>query len=195
MLAHAHSLASMGHALAAGVDGFEHFTGLTEHGVEVPDAILEQVASAGLTVDPTFGFDRAVMANLAGPPPRILGVMKTTGMDFESAMAARRAVAGRTRAHGVRVVSGLDAGAGPVKAHGNIALAIADLLVAGFPVDEALATATAVAADACGLGDVTGSLRAGLAADLLVVDGDLRTDLDALRRPVAVLARGVDALA
>lgn len=194
VLAHAHSLAGIEHALDAGVDGIEHFTGLTAQGVQMPDAVLERVAEAGVTVDPTFGFDPAAMANMPGPPPRILEVMKSTGMDFEAVMVARRLVAGRMRAHGVRVVSGVDAGASPPKAHGNIALAIADLLVAGFPADESLATATAVAADSCGLGDVTGSLKAGLSADLLVVDGDLRPDPSALARPVSVLVRGVDAL-
>ena len=38
VLAHAHSLAGIRHALAAGVDGIEHFTGLTETGIRVPDA-------------------------------------------------------------------------------------------------------------------------------------------------------------
>jgi imidazolonepropionase-like amidohydrolase len=195
VLAHAHSLAGIRDALAAGVDGFEHFTGLTEGGIEVPDDVLERVAAAGLTVDPTFGFDRVVMANMQGPPPRILEALKSTGMDFESLIAARRVVAGRMRAHGILVVSGVDAGAVPTKAHGTIALAIGDLLTAGFPIDEALASATVVAAAACGLGDVTGALAPGLAADLLVVDGDLRTGPEPLTRPVAVLARGVDALA
>ncbi len=44
VLAHAHSLAAIQHALAAGVDGIEHFTGLTETGIRVPDEVLEAVA-------------------------------------------------------------------------------------------------------------------------------------------------------
>ena len=51
-------------------------------------------------------------------------------------------------------------------------------------------SATSVAADACGLAAETGRLRAGLAADLLVVDGDVRDDARSLSRPVAVLVRG-----
>ena len=66
-----------------------------------------------------------------------------------------------------------------------------DLTVVGYPVAEALATATSVGADACGLGPVTGRLRAGLAADLLVVDGDVERDPAALSRPEAVWVRGV----
>jgi imidazolonepropionase-like amidohydrolase len=42
-----------------------------------------------------------------------------------------------------------------------------------------------------GLTSVTGRLHPGLAADLLVVDGDVRADHDALRRPVAVYVPGV----
>jgi imidazolonepropionase-like amidohydrolase len=59
---------------------------------------------------------------------------------------------------------------------------------------EALAAAPSVSAAACGLADVTGRLAPGLAADLLVVDGDLRSGPEPLGRPQAVLVRGVDAL-
>ena len=69
------------------------------------------------------------------------------------------------------------------------------LLEAGYSMADALATATSVAAAVCGLGEVTGRLRAGLAADLLVVDGDLRDDPDALGRTVGVLVRGTEAVA
>jgi len=65
----------------------------------------------------------------------------------------------------------------------------------GFSTAEALQTTTAGAAEACGVTDRTGRLAAGLAADVLVVDGDLRGDLEALARPVTVLAGGVEARA
>ena len=83
---------------------------------------------------------------------------------------------------------------GPAKQlHGLLWRGVLELLRAGFPVAQALATATSVAADDCGLGEVSGRLRRGLAADLLVVDGDLRTDPDALGRPSSVLVRGTEA--
>jgi imidazolonepropionase-like amidohydrolase len=47
-----------------------------------------------------------------------------------------------------------------------------------------------VAAEDCGLGGTTGQLAAGYAADLLVVDGDLSSGLEALSRPVDVRVRG-----
>ena len=58
------------------------------------------------------------------------------------------------------------------------------------PIAEALATATSGAAESCGLADVTGRLAPGLAADLLVVNGDLTAEPDALLRPDAVFVRG-----
>jgi imidazolonepropionase-like amidohydrolase len=61
---------------------------------------------------------------------------------------------------------------------------------AGYQPSDALATATSVAADDCGLGGTTGRLTPGHAADLVVVDGDLSRDLEALARPVDVRVRG-----
>jgi imidazolonepropionase-like amidohydrolase len=47
---------------------------------------------------------------------------------------------------------------------------------------------------ACGVERQTGRLAPGMAADLLIVDGDLRSDLEALRSPTAVFVRGHDVL-
>lgn len=195
VVAHAHSLAGIEHALDAGVDGLEHFTGLVEGGLDVPDRVLERTAEAGVVVDMTFGFDREAFERMPSPPPNVVDAMRRTGLDPSTLTAARQRVAARVRQHGITVISGDDAGAGPVKPHGAFAGAIADLVGAGYRMEEALASATSVAAAACRLEGVTGALKSGLAADLLVVDGDLRTGPEPLSRPVAVLARGVDALA
>ena len=80
------------------------------------------------------------------------------------------------------------------KRHGGTALAIQTLVEAGYPVSEAVASATSDVSEYVGLAGVTGAVRAGLSADLLVVDGDLATDPSALDRPVAVLIRGATLL-
>jgi imidazolonepropionase-like amidohydrolase len=113
VLAHAHSLAGIRHALAAGVDGIEHFTGLTETGIRVPDEVLEAVAEAGVFVDPTLGFDREVLASMPAPPHGIAAAMKRIGLDFEPAQAARLQVLQRAQTHGIQLVTGVDAGAAP----------------------------------------------------------------------------------
>lgn len=49
-----------------------------------------------------------------------------------------------------------------------------------MPEADALATATSVAAAACGLSESKGQVRLGYDADLIVVDGDPLLDIGAL---------------
>jgi imidazolonepropionase-like amidohydrolase len=193
VLAHAHSLAGIRHAVAAGVDGIEHLTGLTDEGLSMPDDVLEQVASAGVQVCPTVGFDPARIPPPDKMPPALRAAFERVGLDFPTLRATRLGHLAQIRSHGIRLVSGTDAGISPAKAHGGVVWAVLDLVAAGYPVTEALATATSGAAESCGLADVTGRLAAGLAADLLVVDGDLSQDPEAMLRPVAVVVRGARA--
>jgi imidazolonepropionase-like amidohydrolase len=51
-------------------------------------------------------------------------------------------------------------------------IAVADLVAGGMSAADALATATSVAAAACGLSDRKGHIRAGYDADLVVVGAD-----------------------
>lgn len=62
--------------------------------------------------------------------------------------------------------------------------------IAQLTPEQTLRTATTDSARQLGLGPATGRLAAGLAADILLVDGDPLTDLSALRRPVGIWARG-----
>ena len=93
-------------------------------------------------------------------------------------------------AAGVRVVSGSDGGIAAAKPHGLLPVSVAFLVEGGVSTVAALASATAVAAAACGLGDRKGRLRADYDADLCVVDGDPVADIGALDRPAAVFAGG-----
>src|SRR4029079_12039632 len=104
--------------------------------------------------------------------------------------AAKVQVLRRAHTHGIQLVTGVDAGATPAKPHGIVSLALAALIDGGFSIVDAVASATTVAARACGLAQVTGRLQGGLAADLLLLDGNLERDITALQRPVAVLIRG-----
>ncbi len=190
VLAHAHSVTGIEAALAGGVDGIEHFSGIAEGGAELSDDLLGRVAAAGVAVDPTMGFDPDIVANMPPPPPQVTETFARLGLDFEQMMAQRYVDVDRMRAHGVRVVPGVDSGAMPAKPHGGAWRAVTDLVKSGYPVEEALAAGTAGAADACGVGDVTGRLAVGYDADLLVAAGDLAADPDGLGRPQAVLVRG-----
>jgi imidazolonepropionase-like amidohydrolase len=59
-----------------------------------------------------------------------------------------------------------------------------------FTPEKIIQMATANAAAALGIADTTGALHVGYCADLLVVDGNPLADLQALRRPLLVMAAG-----
>ncbi|MGL5857039.1 MAG: amidohydrolase family protein [Angustibacter sp.] len=179
--AHAHSVPSVQVCLDAGLDGIEHCTCLTDDGIDTPDTVVDGLAARRPWVCPTFG-------RLPGlpPSPQAVEVIRRTGMTLE----ARFAQVGRLHAAGVRLVAGSDAGIHPGKPHGVLPYSVAELVRSGLPVETALAGATSAAADVCGLGATTGRLRAGMRADLLVVDGDLAADVLALTRVRDVVLRG-----
>jgi imidazolonepropionase-like amidohydrolase len=190
VVAHTHSITGAEVALDAGVDGLEHFTCLAEGGAPPPAQLLARVAAAGATVDPTLGHDPARFPPVEQMPPHILEMLARIGItdrDAHFEQVSRNSL--RLREHGIRVVSGLDAGAMPAKVHGDLWRSVAELVRGGWPVDEALATATSVAADDCGVD--AGRLEAGRLADLLVVAGDVGADVTDLARPAAVWVGGV----
>jgi len=190
IVAHCHSEAGARHAMAAGVDGLEHATMLTEQGVSVPDDLIDAIAAAGVTLDPTLGFDPEKVLPIELAPPQIQALVGRLGFTPIEVSQRRAGQLARVREAGIRVVSGLDAGVTPPKPHGGLWRAIVQLRDAGFSTTEVLATATSTAADDCGLGRTTGRLAPGLSADLLVVDGDLATDVTMLGRPIDVRVRG-----
>ena len=115
----------------------------------------------------------------------IWAAMMTGVLFFPAEQAPGRA---GTRRRGPR--GGLDGGIAAVKPHGLLPVSVAFVVEGGVSTVAALASATALAAAACGLGDSKGRLRAGYDADLLVVDGDPVADIGALARPAAVFAGG-----
>ena len=190
VVAHTHSVAGAEVALAAGVDGLEHFTCMAEGGADPPADLLARVAAAGTTVCPTLGNDPSRFPPVSAMPPHILEMLERIGItDRDEHFARVAANTAKLREHGIRVVSGLDAGAMPAKLHGHLWRSVAELVRGGWSADEALATATSVAAEDCGID--AGRLVVGRLADLLVVDGDLAADLSALSRPLAVWVGGV----
>lgn len=172
--AHAHSTRAIGDALAAGVDGLEHCSFRTADGVHAPDDLIHTIVAQRVAVGATLGW-------LPGftPPPQLAELVPLFLANL-----------GRMRAEGAVIVVGTDAGIAPPKPHGVLPHAVEQLAEIGMSAAEALRAITSVAAGVCGLGDRTGRVAPGYDADLLAVDGDPLTDLSAIHRPVAVLARG-----
>jgi imidazolonepropionase-like amidohydrolase len=175
--AHAHSLAAVQRAVAAGVDGIEHCTCLADGAMVVPVELMDALAEADIAVCHTLG-------HTVEPPPHIRAAFERVGMSI----AAKIAAAGRMYDHGVRTVSGTDGGIGSGKPHGITAHACEQLAEAGIPNVAVLAGATSQAAKACGVGK--GVLRAGWDADIIAVQGDPVRDITAMHRVTTVVLGG-----
>ena len=170
--------------VAAGVDAIEHCSCLGGQGMHTPPQLAAAIAAAGILVCPTLGHD--LTRSGGQPPPQMKAMMERTGFTMEG----RLAQVGELYRGGVTLISGADSGINPVKAHGILPQAVIELVDCGVPATTALASATSLAAHACGLARRTGRLRAGLDADLLLVNGDPTTDITAIRDVCTVVSRG-----
>ncbi len=174
--AHAHAVAAIADAVAAGVDGLEHVSFWTEDGVDSPAGLIRLIADRQIIVGATIG--QLPGGGTVTPPEvaaRIPRIMANTRRLYEA---------------GAPMVAGTDAGIAPMKPHDVVRYALAMLCRLGSSQAEALQTITSRAAGVCGLGHLKGRIAAGFDADILAVDGDPVTDPEALHRIRAVYARG-----
>ena len=170
---HALGVEGIRRAVEAGVDMIEHCGWVTEEGSRLDPAIAAKIAAGGIVVCPTMN-----TACLTDP--------YFCPWDERDALIAN--LRGMLDA-GVELVAGTDAGIGLVPFE-NYADGLDVLADAGLSPRAVLAAATYRAANAIGLGLVTGRLAEGFAADAVAVDGDPTEDLSALHRPVHVIAAG-----
>jgi imidazolonepropionase-like amidohydrolase len=93
---------------------------------------------------------------------------------------------------GGHLVAGIDPTGGGDVLPGHANQRLVQLLIeGGFPAEEAVQVATLNGARYLEAADVIGSVEMGKRADLLLMAGDLRQDVETLRRPVLVFKDGV----
>ena len=174
--AHCHGSEGIRNAAFAGVTTIEHCSWVGDDGKWAsgyqPDTVAE-MASRGVWVSPT------VNANWQ------------RFIDSGAKMVATfRECYDKMRAAGVKLVASTDAGI-PGVVHHELPKAVHVFAqIAGLSPAEAIQSATANAADALGISDITGRVREGLVADLLLFKGNPLEDLEELQKPVAIWARG-----
>jgi imidazolonepropionase-like amidohydrolase len=172
--AHAHGADAITDCAAAGVATIEHCTFMTGPGqTDLRPDVARRMAAADISACSTSSRNWRMMAERMGEERAAIVYGRLPWLEE----------------HGVRLIAGTDAGLrGSVFDDPVGALELYEWL--GFSRRRILEISTEDSAAGLGLAGVTGRLEPGLAADVLVVDGDPLADLDALRHPLLVMAEG-----
>ena len=144
-------------AVQAGVDTIEH-------GAWLDDETVAEMARRGTWYVPTFAIYR-------WHAERGTALRQARAREL---IAPHRESFARARAAGVRLALGTDSGA---YGHGETALELAHMVEAGLSPADAIAAGTGRAAECLGIDGETGTLAAGKAADLLVLERDPLRDI------------------
>jgi imidazolonepropionase-like amidohydrolase len=170
---HAYSTEAITNAVVAG-------SGTIEHGTFMDDQVISLMLEHGTAYVPTLSSVAGIAwkHRLAGDDYLYNRISdEIIGRHMDSVRMAWAA--------GVPIGTGTDSSGEVVEELELIAEAT------GASLLEVLASATRTAASIAGLTDTTGTLTPGLAAELVVVDGDLLTEgFEALRRPRWVMRAG-----
>lgn len=174
--AHAHGDEGAAAAVRAGVRTIEHGTYLSE-------GTLALMKERGTCFDPTI----ATVIDLIDPGGNYDDpVLSVRGR----AMLPRvRDAATRAKRIGVRLIAGTDTDYGP-RSNRRIQDEVAELVQVGLSPMDAIKATTSVAAQCLGVDQRTGTLKAGLEADLVALDRDPLADIGALRDIVLVVNNG-----
>lgn len=175
VMAHAHGARGIESAAAAGIDTIDH-------GTFADEAALKVMKANRTVLVPTL------MA-LEGVRERLGKGIYTPTVEVKARQAVETAgrQVTRAKAMGVTVAFGTDAG---VFEHGKNAGEFALMVKAGMTNNEALASATTVAAKALGMENEIGKIAVGYSADLIAVASNPLDNIRTLEKVDFVMVRG-----
>ncbi len=175
--AHAHGTTGIRTCVEVGIQRIEHCSMMTVQGSVFDEEIADEIVRKGIYVCPTNVIDYRQMQRRGG---------------FEEGLAPRSQINATWRKlyeHGVKFVASSDAGVMDIRCD-DYAL-IQELMVEelGMSPMQAIMAGTKVAAEALGLGNEIGTLKAGKGADIVVVSGNPLEDITTLRQ-IRLVMRG-----
>lgn len=171
-VAHAATPEGMRRAIMAGVSTIEH-------GDKGTPEIFRLMKEKGVALCPTLAAGDAVSQyrgwkkGIDAEPERIINKRKTFNMALDA---------------GVTICMGGDAG---VYAHGDNAREMEMMVDYGMKPIEVLRSATSINASVFGYADKIGSIKSGLLADMIVVEGDPSVEIKNIRKIKMVIKGGV----
>ena len=206
-------------AVAYGADGVEHIRGTSRRGFTPKSSelrrsyqdVVQLLTASGMTLTPTIviqgGFQLLTLGDGAWlDDPRIARLFPASASEAGRALRAKpvtardladraalvtpqeKLVADVVRGGG-RVIAGTDS---PINPYGlALLMELEHYVRGGLTPAEAIRSATAVPAEAMGLGADLGTIEPGKLADLVVVDGNPLTAITDLRRTRRVVKDGV----
>ncbi len=161
-----------------------------EHGGDMSAETIQLLLDKGIPIVTTFA---PLVMQAQAEVARRYDIPEWKIAERQAAVASRERFTGLVKAAqaGVAIAFGTDAGS-PVVGHDVVAPELKFMVELGVKRDnyDALRSATIVAAQVNNLDDMLGSLEAGKAADVIVIDGDPLADLSALERVEAVYIAG-----
>lgn len=172
--AHAHSSDSIALAVAAGARTIEHCSWKGVDGsIELRLDVVEQIARDGIAITVTMaGIQRALLPGSTASPDEREGALASSATgDLRDDFAWAREM----RARGCDLLLASDAGVRFTPFEEFVESIRCGIVGLDLTAAEALVLASTAPARAIGLGDVTGALCEGLAADVVLLDG-LLTD-------------------
>ena len=158
-----------------------------EHGTYLSDSTLRLMKARGTCLTPTH----TTLVDLSEPG----GDYDTAPLQLRGQHMIPRAAESIRAAHalGVPIITGVDTEYGPASTS-RVSLEVMHFTELGMTPMEAIRSATVVAAQCLGIESRTGALRAGLEADLMVVERNPLDDIRALQDAVIVITDGRVAL-
>jgi len=169
--AHAHGAEAAKRAIRAGIDSIEH-------GTFLDDEALRMMHDKGVFLVPTLAV-RIGIAESKFPP------LVQTKADV--AMKQQDAMVKRALALGVKIALGTDAAVYP---HGDNALEFVLMAADGMTAAQSLKAGTSSAAELLGLQDKIGTLKPGMAADIVAVPGNPIADIKLVQSVFFVMKGG-----